>query len=62
MLYAVKFGFEFVQSAQAFIGFGIAFIGEVVSSARKSVNCMGGFAQAARHNERADGEIFVMVN
>jgi len=62
VLYAVKFGFEFVQSAQAFSGLGIAFIGEVVSSARKSVNGMGGLAQAVRHDERADGEIFIMVN
>ena len=41
---------------------GIAFIGNIVGSTRISINRVYRLAQAARQNQRADREVFVMVN
>ena len=57
---AVELGTQIIELAQTLFVGQIAFVGHIVSSAGKRIDGVHRSAQAARQNQRADGEIFVV--
>jgi hypothetical protein len=51
-----------LQRRQPFGGSGVAFVGDVVGAAREGVDRFDGRHQAARQQDRGDGEILVMID
>ena len=58
----VEFAIEGLQGGQPVSGWSIALVGEVVGGAGEAVDGAHGRPQAARHQHRRDGKVFVVAD